>query len=60
MKGHGMKEVQDPAGPPAPPLTRPRILLETLLGNSREIVIIHGREEYVLRLTRNGKLILTK
>jgi hemin uptake protein HemP len=28
-------------------------------GNS-EIVIVHEKEEYNLRITRNGKLILTK
>lgn len=31
-----------------------------LLGKAREIVIEHGREEYRLRHTSQGKLILTK
>ena len=31
-----------------------------LLRGSREIQIVHGDEIYRLRLTRNGKLILTK
>ncbi|MER2553652.1 MAG: hemin uptake protein HemP [Thauera sp.] len=31
-----------------------------LLGNGREVRIVHEGSEYVLRATRNGKLILTK
>lgn len=31
-----------------------------LFGKARELVILHGREEYRLRITRQGKLILTK
>jgi hemin uptake protein HemP len=31
-----------------------------LLGDAREAVLIHGGEEYRLRITANGKLILTK
>lgn len=31
-----------------------------LLGGSREVLITHDEETYRLRLTRNGKLILTK
>ena len=31
-----------------------------LLGDDREIVIRHGAETYRLRLTGNGKLLLTK
>jgi hemin uptake protein HemP len=31
-----------------------------LLGNRREVRIEHEGSEYVLRATRNGKLILTK
>ncbi|MDI1232306.1 MAG: hemin uptake protein HemP [Methylobacter sp.] len=43
----------------APPL-RPRLHSVTLFGTAREIVIEHAGEEYRLRLTRQGKLILTK
>jgi hemin uptake protein HemP len=32
---------------------------ETLLGARREIVITHNGREYRLRVTQNGKLILT-
>ncbi len=38
----------------------PTITSEQLLLGGREIQIRHGSEIYVLRLTRNGKLILTK
>ena len=33
---------------------------EELLGGQREILILHAQEVYRLRVTRNGKLILTK
>jgi hemin uptake protein HemP len=41
------------------PKTR-TILLEELLLGQREVLIAHCEEVYRLRLTRNGKLILTK
>ncbi len=37
-----------------------RIGSETLLGGERTLVIQHQGEEYTLRLTRLGKLLLTK
>lgn len=37
----------------------PRMQIETLLGPSKELVILHNGREYHLRLTQNGKLILT-
>jgi hemin uptake protein HemP len=36
-----------------------RIASEALLGPHREVVIVHNGREYRLRLTQNGKLILT-
>ena len=45
-----------PQQPPCPAMIRS----EDLLGQQREILIIHAQEVYRLRLTRNGKLILTK
>ena len=36
-----------------------RVTSETLLGPRRELVIVHNGREYKLRLTQNGKLILT-
>ena len=38
----------------------PRIDSTRLLQGTRELLIVHAGEEYRLRLTRNGKLILTK
>jgi hemin uptake protein HemP len=38
----------------------PTITSEELLRGGREIQIRHGEDIYVLRRTRNGKLILTK
>lgn len=56
---------------PAPPLPRPRpdasaadprprVPLSDLLGGGTELVIQHQGQEYLLRLTSNGKLLLTK
>jgi hemin uptake protein HemP len=36
-----------------------RVPSRDLLGPQRELVILHNGREYRLRLTRNGKLILT-
>jgi hemin uptake protein HemP len=36
-----------------------RLTSEALLGTRREVVIVHNGREYRLRLTQNGKLILT-
>lgn len=37
-----------------------RIELAQFLGSTREAIIIHNGEHYRLRITSNGKLILTK
>jgi len=37
-----------------------RIELANLLGGGREAIIVHNGEDYRLRVTANGKLILTK
>jgi len=39
---------------------KPRIESDHLFRGNSEIVIVHQNEEYNLRITRNGKLILTK
>ena len=39
---------------------KPRIESQRLFQGNSEIVIVHHDEEYSLRITRNGKLILTK
>jgi hemin uptake protein HemP len=36
-----------------------RISTSELLGSASELVIVHGQREYRLRITSNGKLILT-
>lgn len=36
-----------------------RFAVEELLGAARQAVIVHNGREYKLRLTQNGKLILT-
>ena len=45
--------------PPQKALQR-RVDSETLLGGERTLVIQHQGDEYTLRLTRLGKLLLTK
>ena len=51
----------DPPQPPRDGATRPRVVrLEELLHGSTELFIEHGQETYRLRLTRNGRLLLTK
>ena len=47
-----------PAPAPAPPA--PVITSRDLLAGRSEIVILHGEAEYRLRLTPNGRLLLTK
>ena len=44
----------------APTLPPPaKVKSETLLGRARELVITHNGRDYRLRVTQNGKLILT-
>ncbi|HVP85629.1 MAG TPA: hemin uptake protein HemP [Rhizomicrobium sp.] len=38
----------------------PRLDVQTVLRGAREAILLNGTEEYRLRLTSNGKLILTK
>ena len=51
------------ASPPERPAGRPeaavRTTSEALLGTARELIIEHHGREYRLRLTQQGKLILT-
>ncbi|WP_415880435.1 hemin uptake protein HemP [Methylomonas sp. TEB] len=46
--------------PPEIPPARQRVNSRLLFGNQNEIVIEHQGDEYRLRITSNGKLILTK
>lgn len=38
----------------------PVVRSDTLLAGHRQLVIVHNDERYVLRVTRQGKLILNK
>jgi hemin uptake protein HemP len=38
----------------------PRLVSKNLFASTNEVIIEHAGEEYRLRLTRQGKLILTK
>jgi len=48
-----------PSSPKSTTTAPKRISSEALLGAQRELVIVHNGREYKLRLTQNGKLILT-
>jgi hemin uptake protein HemP len=52
------------ANPPVPKRERaPKpnsITTGELMGSARELFILHAEEQYRLRITSNGKLILTK
>lgn len=37
-----------------------RLLVSDLLAGDREVILEHGGQDYRLRITANGKLILTK
>ena len=46
--------------PSTPPQSAPpKVKSETLLGRARALVISHNGRDYCLRVTQNGKLILT-
>ncbi|MGB1110274.1 MAG: hemin uptake protein HemP [Gammaproteobacteria bacterium] len=45
---------------PTPAGRTPRITSSELLRGAKELIIEHAGEQYRLRLTRAGKLILTK
>ena len=44
---------------PSTPSTPPKVKSEALLGAARALVITHNGRDYCLRVTQNGKLILT-
>ena len=48
-------QTQPPSGQPVK-----RIAIRDLMNGGREAVLLHDGTEYRLRLTSNGKLILTK
>lgn len=48
-----------PESVPPKPQVPAKVMSETLLGSRKELVIAHNGREYRLRITQNGKLILT-
>ncbi len=46
--------------PPEKPEDRPRIDSEKILGGASTVEIEHAGQRYLLRVTRENKLILTK
>jgi hemin uptake protein HemP len=58
MAGQGELDVRK--RPQSNPSPLPRIPVSELMGQGREAVLVHDGTEYRLRLTSNGKLILTK
>jgi hemin uptake protein HemP len=62
---HTMHDVQlssnrNPAPTSVPSRELKRVSTEDLIGSAREVLIRHGGCDYRLRITRQGKLILTK
>lgn len=63
MQGAGVahRDKADAAGnTPGPKPAQRRISSRSLFSGAHELVIEHQGEHYRLRVTRNGKLILTK
>lgn len=54
--GHDEAETKEETGKTPPP----RLNVQNLFGGGREAILLNGTQEYRLRLTSNGKLILTK
>jgi hemin uptake protein HemP len=52
-----MQQSKRAPGPQVPPPQK--VASDSLLGKHRELVITHNGREYRLRVTQNGKLILT-
>jgi len=50
----------EPPAAPVPSMQRKRITTADLMQGAREIIVLHQGEEYLLRITKTGKLILTK
>lgn len=50
----------DKRAPTASQRVVPKITIAQLMRGNRELILQHGLEEYRLRITSKGKLILTK
>lgn len=57
---------REPAGQPRVALHHPaasrvrKLAVCELLGDAQELILVHDGHEYLLRITSNGKLLLTK
>jgi hemin uptake protein HemP len=50
-----------PAAPKRTTSAKPKVITSSeLMGGRKELIILHAEGEYLLRITSNGKLILTK
>ena len=60
------RDAPKPANSPTPsttqgaPASRQRVDVVVLMAGRRDVVLVHGAQEYLLRITQQGKLILTK
>ena len=50
---------EQPVAQALPPI-RKRLTTADLMQGAREIILLHRGEQYLLRITKSGKLILTK
>lgn len=55
-----MSDIAEEPGHAGKSDTVKQMQVHELMGNDREVIIVHQGEEYRLRLTSNNKLILTK
>jgi len=51
---------REESAPPVLQTVRKRISTTDLMQGARAIIVLHKGEEYLLRITKAGKLILTK
>ena len=57
----GRDEREETWAPPPQPVAKPRRLkVSELLAGGREAILEHSGQDYRLRITASGKLILTK
>jgi hemin uptake protein HemP len=55
-----MTDARSTSAGDAAPATRIRMSSDEMFRGRREVVIVHGGQEYLLRITKSDKLILTK
>ncbi|HCK19426.1 MAG TPA: hemin uptake protein HemP [Thalassospira sp.] len=55
-----MSDIAEEPGHAGKSETVKQMQVQDLMGDDREVIIVHQGEEYRLRLTSNNKLILTK